>query len=71
MAGIAIVPEYFWSRCDQLRSAVNVRFFTGVHAVLTPITPKLKSGLQVAVAAPNAATKLPQINALPVFPYFS
>jgi hypothetical protein len=52
MAGIAIVPEYFGSRRDQLRSAVKARFLTGVQTVFTPMTPKLKSGLQVAVAAP-------------------
>ncbi len=48
-----MVPEYFWSRRDQLRSAVNARFLTGVQTVLTPITPKLKSGLQVAPADGN------------------
>jgi len=70
MPGLAMEPEYFWSRRDQLRSAVNARFLTGVHTVLTPTTAKLKSGLQVAPAKAIAA-KLVQIRALPVSPYFS
>ena len=36
MPGLAMEPEYFWSRRDQLRSAVNARFLTGVqHGVDT------------------------------------
>ena len=71
--GLVMVPEYFWSRWLQFTSAVNARFLIGVQTRLAPMTAKLKSGLQPAKPLDGAklATKLVQIRALPVSPYFS
>ena len=40
-------PEKPVVRCVQIASAENVRFFTGVQRVTTPIWAVAKSGLQV------------------------
>ena len=65
--GPEIVPEYFWSNCVQLTSAVKARSLTGVQTMLPPMTAKLKLALQVPTK-PSNATALAQIVALPASP---
>ena len=70
MVGLT-TPDIFWSSAVYMISVENVRFLTGVHAVLVPTCQIEKFGLQEKVVALAPGKKLLQYRAEPAAPYSS